>query len=220
VAQAYLTRFDENERIYSMMGVTQRDIVSYNGAARKGCASVVGRTWPVSCVVAKAKQDQCEPGNGTSRRSSQSKQTTVPTRSRAKQKSKQQLSATRLKDAESALSRPRLGFAQCGEERMRFSCRTNVAGELCTSRRSSQSKQTTVPTRSRAKQKSKQQLSATRLKASAVVYAGGGGGGTFRRGGSGSGARLADGGATATPEGPMAPESSPSVTEPGTDKVV
>lgn len=31
VAQAYLTRFDENERIYSMMGVTQRDIVSYNG---------------------------------------------------------------------------------------------------------------------------------------------------------------------------------------------
>lgn len=27
VAQAYLTRFDENERVYSLMGVTQRDIV-------------------------------------------------------------------------------------------------------------------------------------------------------------------------------------------------
>ncbi|GAA5989629.1 hypothetical protein JCM10908_000560 [Rhodotorula pacifica] len=28
VAQAYLTRFDENERIYSLMGVTQRDILT------------------------------------------------------------------------------------------------------------------------------------------------------------------------------------------------
>lgn len=44
VAQAYLTRFDENERIYSMMGVTQRDIVS--SAFNSACSTRSALTPP------------------------------------------------------------------------------------------------------------------------------------------------------------------------------
>lgn len=120
VAQAYLTRFDENERIYSMMGVTQRDIVSRRSLVSThhiGPALILFRylrrySSPVMFVqqlkrnlsslhCARPRRERLSADSAsktnTSRRSSPSKQTTGPTRSRAKPKNKQQLSVTPLK---------------------------------------------------------------------------------------------------------------------------